>query len=86
MITRHKTFTSRRPSLKSAMRETKTPASKTHSLSQLPAKPCPICGKPADAALLPFCSQRCADLDLHRWLGGYYAIPGEAIPAKDKDN
>ena len=36
---------------------------------------CPICGKPAHAATRPFCSKRCADIDLHRWLGGTYAIP-----------
>ena len=39
------------------------------------AKPCPICGKPADARLRPFCSKRCADVDLNRWLKGVYAIP-----------
>ena len=36
---------------------------------------CPICGKPATAEALPFCSKRCADVDLHRWFGGAYAIP-----------
>jgi endogenous inhibitor of DNA gyrase (YacG/DUF329 family) len=36
---------------------------------------CPICGKPADAHYRPFCSKRCADIDLNRWLGGVYAIP-----------
>ncbi|PPR23270.1 MAG: DNA gyrase inhibitor YacG [Alphaproteobacteria bacterium MarineAlpha10_Bin1] len=50
-------------------------------------KKCPLCGKPADAAHRPFCSRRCADVDLHRWLGGAYRIetdeapePGEPIP------
>jgi endogenous inhibitor of DNA gyrase (YacG/DUF329 family) len=43
--------------------------------SDTPAKPCPICGKPAVAALRPFCSKRCADVDLHRWLSGAYAAP-----------
>ena len=38
-------------------------------------KPCPICGKPADARLRPFCSRRCADVDLHRWLAGSYVVP-----------
>ncbi|MFI0395418.1 DNA gyrase inhibitor YacG [Paracoccus jiaweipingae] len=38
---------------------------------------CPICGKPADPKLRPFCSKRCADIDLARWLRGDYAIPGE---------
>jgi hypothetical protein len=37
---------------------------------------CPICGKPRDDALRPFCSKRCKDLDLARWLTGDYAIPG----------
>ena len=36
---------------------------------------CPICGKPAVAPAAPFCSKRCADVDLHRWLGEGYRIP-----------
>jgi len=36
---------------------------------------CPICGKPTDAKYRPFCSRRCADVDLQRWLSGRYAIP-----------
>jgi uncharacterized protein len=36
---------------------------------------CPICGKPADAVLRPFCSKRCSDVDLHRWLSGVYVVP-----------
>jgi endogenous inhibitor of DNA gyrase (YacG/DUF329 family) len=39
------------------------------------ARACPICGKPAVSEMRPFCSKRCADVDLHRWLGGTYAIP-----------
>ncbi|HTK14382.1 MAG TPA: DNA gyrase inhibitor YacG [Xanthobacteraceae bacterium] len=39
------------------------------------SKPCPICGKPMDAAYKPFCSKRCADVDLNRWLTGVYAVP-----------
>ena len=35
---------------------------------------CPICGRPAEAAFRPFCSRRCADLDLQRWLSGRYVI------------
>lgn len=38
---------------------------------------CPICRKPADPAYRPFCSKRCADVDLGRWLKGTYAIPAE---------
>ena len=37
---------------------------------------CPICRKPAAPAYRPFCSRRCADVDLGRWLTGSYAIPG----------
>jgi len=39
------------------------------------ANPCPNCGKPRVEQFRPFCSRRCADIDLHRWLGGAYAIP-----------
>ena len=42
---------------------------------------CPTCGKPAAAAYRPFCSKRCADVDLQRWLSGRYAIP-----ARDDDD
>ncbi len=41
------------------------------------AKPCPICGRPAVADVAPFCSRRCADVDLNRWLGGVYRVPTE---------
>jgi len=59
------------------------------------AKPCPICGKPHVEQFRPFCSRRCADIDLHRWLGGTYAIPaaeqddnevGEAGPGDDQSH
>jgi uncharacterized protein len=36
---------------------------------------CPICGKPAVERVRPFCSRRCADVDLNRWLTGAYAVP-----------
>jgi endogenous inhibitor of DNA gyrase (YacG/DUF329 family) len=36
---------------------------------------CPICRKPAVDKFRPFCSKRCADIDLNRWLSGVYAIP-----------
>ncbi len=39
------------------------------------AKPCPVCGKPSVEKFVPFCSKRCADIDLHRWLTGGYTIP-----------
>ena len=36
---------------------------------------CPICGKPQQEKTAPFCSKRCADIDLSRWLKGVYAVP-----------
>lgn len=36
---------------------------------------CPICQKPTDTAYRPFCSKRCADVDLGRWFNGSYAVP-----------
>ena len=36
---------------------------------------CPICGKATDQAFKPFCSKRCSDIDLNRWLTGVYAVP-----------
>ena len=38
---------------------------------------CPICSKPVVAAYRPFCSRRCADVDLARWLNGSYAVPSD---------
>jgi uncharacterized protein len=37
---------------------------------------CPICKEPTEPAYRPFCSARCRDVDLSRWLKGGYAIPG----------
>jgi len=36
---------------------------------------CPICSKPVEAKYRPFCSRRCADVDLAKWLNGSYAAP-----------
>jgi uncharacterized protein len=43
-----------------------------------PVAACPICGAPAKERSWPFCSARCADVDLQRWLSGTYAIPAAA--------
>jgi len=59
--------------------------------SRAPAKPiplrpprkCPICGRPSTRDTYPFCSKRCADIDLNRWLSGGYAIPGR--PSEEVD-
>ena len=59
---------------------------------------CPICGKPLslsgrplsgepqDHDYSPFCSKRCADIDLSRWLGGRYAIPGAPAGKAETDS
>lgn len=48
---------------------------------------CPICHKDSDPKYRPFCSKRCADVDLGRWLTGAYAIPAEAdLPDDDADD
>ena len=44
-------------------------------------RPCPICGNPAQEKQKPFCSRRCADIDLGRWLKGVYRAPTEESPA-----
>jgi endogenous inhibitor of DNA gyrase (YacG/DUF329 family) len=49
------------------------------------AKPCPICGKPASEANKPFCSPRCRDVDLNRWLSGSYTIPGRPLGDEDEE-
>lgn len=36
---------------------------------------CPICQKPETDKFKPFCSKRCADIDLNRWFKGSYAVP-----------
>ncbi len=41
---------------------------------------CPTCAKPQSAEFKPFCSRRCADVDLQRWFSGAYAIPAEEAP------
>jgi len=43
-----------------------------------PRRKCPICGKKASQSAYPFCSVRCADIDLDRWLSGRYRVAGSA--------
>jgi len=47
------------------------------SRTRIPDQPkiCAVCGKPQVERFRPFCSRRCADVDLHRWLSGTYALP-----------
>ena len=49
------------------------------------SRKCPICEKPMDPAFKPFCSKRCADIDLSRWLKGVYSVPAEEGPDDEPD-
>jgi len=49
-----------------------------------PRQRCPICGKDTVAQYRPFCSTRCADVDLNRWLSGVYAVPVTAGEEEDE--
>lgn len=48
-----------------------------------PRRPCPECGRPSTAAAYPFCSTRCADVDLNRWLSGSYSVPVVELEPED---
>ena len=60
------------------MAEKDTPASPARAL-----RPCPECGKPSSEATYPFCSKRCADVDLNRWLSGSYSVPVVELEPED---
>ena len=59
-----------------------------------PVIPCAICGKPRVEKFRPFCSKRCADVDLNRWLSGVYTVPvtedtdedGETVRDQERDD
>jgi hypothetical protein len=60
---------------------------------KIPFAACPICGKPAVEKHRPFCSRRCALIDLSRWIGGNYRVPTqggddleEDLPSLDDDD
>lgn len=66
-----------------------TPASAAEDRDNLvhlrPPRPCPTCGKPSTRKSYPFCSARCADVDLNRWLSGQFVIPGRSLTDTDED-
>ena len=51
-----------------------------------PVKPCPICKKNSVHKFHPFCSARCANIDLNRWLSGTYVIPGDNMNEDMEDD
>ncbi len=52
-----------------------------HPTAENAAPSCPICGKPVAQQVRPFCSARCADIDLGRWFSETYRVPAE--PAEE---
>jgi len=50
-----------------------------------PGSRCPICRRPTQRETRPFCSPRCRDIDLSRWLGGVYAVPKVELDEGDED-
>ena len=48
------------------------------------AAACPVCGKPGTADYRPFCSKRCADIDLGRWLKESYRVETDEGPGEDE--
>lgn len=53
--------------------------------AKIPVAICPICGKPAAERHRPFCSHRCALIDLGRWLGGNYHVPAGKGNEEEED-
>ncbi len=49
---------------------------------QKAARGCPVCDRPVAQAHRPFCSKRCTDVDLGRWLKGTYRVPSEEAPGE----
>jgi endogenous inhibitor of DNA gyrase (YacG/DUF329 family) len=47
---------------------------------------CPICRKPTEAKFRPFCSARCADVDLGRWFTETYSVPVAETDASEDDD
>jgi len=63
-----------------------TDAGRRKAAKPRPKRKCPICGEPATEAFYPFCSRKCANIDLNRWLSGAYFIPAtEESPSSDGD-
>ena len=57
----------------------------SNTQAKIPVGACPICGKPAVEQHRPFCSQRCALVDLGRWIGGNYRVPDAKINEEEEE-
>ncbi len=49
-------------------------------------QPCPECARPSTRESYPFCSERCRNIDLNRWLSGSYAIPVSEVEDNQDDD
>jgi endogenous inhibitor of DNA gyrase (YacG/DUF329 family) len=76
------TATARRKRQEIAPAKTETRAGRP---ARKKAARCPICGKRTARDHRPFCSRRCADIDLGRWLKDAYAVPGEPVSAEAEE-
>ncbi len=56
-------------------------AKKSAKVIPLKGNKCPMCGKSATMEMRPFCSKRCSDLDLAKWLDGDYRLPTDEVPS-----
>lgn len=57
----------------------------SNAQAKIPVGSCPICGKRAVEQHRPFCSRRCALIDLGRWVGGNYRMPAEEANEEEED-
>jgi hypothetical protein len=55
-----------------------------HPVRLRPKRPCPVCQKPSQHKFHPFCSARCSNIDLSRWLNGRYAVPAAEEPQPEE--
>ncbi len=62
-----------------------TPPPDDGKVVRLTGKRCPLCSRPAIVRHRPFCSPRCADLDLGRWLNGDYRVASDETPSDEDD-
>lgn len=56
---------------------------KTKKGAAIKGPSCPMCQKPVSEEFRPFCSRRCADIDLGKWLSGSYVIAGGNADAEE---
>ncbi|MDP6788364.1 MAG: DNA gyrase inhibitor YacG [Rhodospirillales bacterium] len=61
------------------------PGAAKNNVVPLKERPCPQCGRPAVDRFRPFCSGRCANADLGRWLSGEYRIATDEEASVDED-